>query len=366
MGNHRANTVLCALFALFFVGMAALCLFLPRQTESESERRKLAELPRLTAANVLSGRFMERFETYAQDHFPARDAMRTLKAQTATRAFGRLDNNGIYVADGYAAAMEYPMNADSLAHAAGRMQHLYETYLSPDTPVYLAVIPDKNRVLAPVSGRLSMDYDALRASLAEQTPFAQEIPLFDLLPLSDYYRTDTHWRQECILDVAARLAQAMGVPFPQEGWRSNTLPQDFYGVYAGQAALPMTPDRITYLTHPLLEHCRVQDGQNDREIPLYDLARADGRDPYEVFLSGPLSLVTIENPQALTDRSLVLVRDSFGSSLAPLLAASYRTITLVDIRYVQPEQLGRWVSFEGSDVLFAYSTLVLNNSRTLK
>ena len=61
-----------------------------------------------------------------------------------------------------------------------------------------------------------------------------------------------------------------------------------------------------------------------------------------------------------------MFRDSFGSSLVPLLAEGYARITLVDIRYVAPERLGMWLTFDNQDVLFLYSTPVLNNSETLK
>ena len=87
---------------------------------------------------------------------------------------------------------------------------------------------------------------------------------------------------------------------------------------------------------------------------------------YEVFLSGSRSLLTIENPNASTDRELIIFRDSFGSSIAPLLVKDYAKVTLVDIRYIQIDVLDRFLTFEGQDVLFLYSTLVLNNSSTIK
>ena len=85
-----------------------------------------------------------------------------------------------------------------------------------------------------------------------------------------------------------------------------------------------------------------------------------------MFLSGSLSLITIENPNATTDKELVIFRDSFGSSIAPLLVEGYAKVTLVDIRYIASDLVGRFVDFENQDVLFLYSTLVLNNSVTLK
>ena len=90
------------------------------------------------------------------------------------------------------------------------------------------------------------------------------------------------------------------------------------------------------------------------------------KDLYDVFLSGAKSLLTIENPNAATDRELIVFRDSFGSSMVPLLARDYAKVTLVDIRYMSPTILGNFVEFGGQDVLFLYSTLVLNNSETIK
>ena len=39
---------------------------------------------------------------------------------------------------------------------------------------------------------------------------------------------------------------------------------------------------------------------------------------------------------------------------------------MVDIRYVQIDILDRFLEFNGQDVLFLYSTLVLNNSNSIK
>ena len=85
-----------------------------------------------------------------------------------------------------------------------------------------------------------------------------------------------------------------------------------------------------------------------------------------MFLSGASPLIVIENPNAETDKELVVFRDSFGSSMAPLLVSDYRKVTLVDTRYIAPRLIGNFVSFDGADVLFLYSMLVLNQSGTLK
>ncbi|MBQ7871482.1 MAG: hypothetical protein IJ357_05025, partial [Oscillospiraceae bacterium] len=65
-------------------------------------------------------------------------------------------------------------------------------------------------------------------------------------------------------------------------------------------------------------------------------------------------------------RHLILFRDSFGSSLAPLLLDSYGKITLVDLRYVSSALLDGLVDFTDADVLFLYSTTLLNSGSILK
>ena len=107
-------------------------------------------------------------------------------------------------------------------------------------------------------------------------------------------------------------------------------------------------------------------GQDGSYLAEFLLEKARGSDPYELFLSGSVSLLTVESPNARTSRELVIFRDSFGSSIAPLLVEGYSSVTLVDIRYLASSRLGGFVDFTGCDVLFLYSAGVLNNSSTLK
>ena len=92
----------------------------------------------------------------------------------------------------------------------------------------------------------------------------------------------------------------------------------------------------------------------------------DGKDPYEMFLAGSDALLVIDNPNATTDKELIVFRDSFGSSLLPLMMESYAKVTVVDIRYISSSLLGNFIEFKDQDVLFLYSTLVLNSSTAFK
>ena len=130
----------------------------------------------------------------------------------------------------------------------------------------------------------------------------------------------------------------------------------------------MEAEPLNYLYNVLFDSCKVTDYETNSEMPIYDLAKTESAkgEGYDMFLGGSKSLITIENPNAATDKELVIFRDSFGSSIAPLFAEAYSKITLVDIRYLPSEMVGRFVTFDNQDVLFLYSTPVLNNSVTMK
>ena len=128
----------------------------------------------------------------------------------------------------------------------------------------------------------------------------------------------------------------------------------------------MEPETMYILESDLLDACSVYDYESGKTGAVYDESKLEAKDLYEVFLSGPRSLLTIENPNAATDRELIIFRDSFGSSIAPLLVQDYAKVTLVDIRYIQIDVLPRFLEFHGQDVLFMYSVPVLNNSETIK
>lgn len=355
---------------LLLVLWAALtlgCWLLPKQEMSLSERRPLAQMPEISLETVLNGKFTQEFESYTLDQFPFRDSFRQIKSLFQYYVMGHKDNNGIYFAQGHAAKQEYPLNEWSLQNAMTKFQHLYEKYLA-NCNVYMAVVPDKGYYLAEESGHLAMDYKKLFAVTRQEMPWATYIDLTDCLSLDDYYRTDTHWRQENLLPVAQKLTQAMGMPAPQAGdYTIQTIDRPFYGVYYGQAALPMEPDEMMYLDNEILAQCSVYDFETGKNGHIYNLEMAEtARDPYDLFLSGSKSLLRIENPNANTDRELVIFRDSFGSSLAPLLISDYAAVTLVDIRYIRIDTLERFLAFDDHDVLLLYSTLVLNYSNSIQ
>lgn len=366
MKHHAKFTV--GFLGTFLLVLSLLAWFHPYKEFSDTERRKLASFPTLSADSLLDGSFMTDFDSYTLDQFPFREQFRQLKAINQFYVFHQLDNHQIYIANGYASALVYPFHEASVQNALNHFQSIYDTYLADtDVSVYSCVIPDKNYYLAAQNGYPSIDYDRLFSMVKEGMPYAVSIKIADNLSVSSYYKTDTHWKQETLQPVAEQILSVMQ-PHLQTHTEDILLSADvdFYGVYYGQAALPMAAETISYYNNEIIEQASVFHADTNSTASIYDFDKLHGRDPYEFFLSGAKPLLIIDNPHAATDNELVILRDSFASSLAPLLLKNYRKITLIDTRYISSSYIGDYITFENQDVLFLYSSLILNSSGTLR
>ena len=93
------------------------------------------------------------------------------------------------------------------------------------------------------------------------------IDIRELLSEDDYYRTDLHWEQQKITDVANAILESMGEAgrIDTSNYKEKTF-DDFRGAYYGQAALPIVPDKLVYLTNKTLENCKVFDYEYNKYL----------------------------------------------------------------------------------------------------
>ncbi len=367
------NIIVVLLAVVFVFGFTVGGVILPDKDISQTERRKLGKFPAVTLNSVMSGKFMTDFESYTLDHFPLRDGFRELKSLFVRNIMLQKDNNGYYSYDGYIIKSSYPLDEASVSYATGRFDFIYENYLKDtQSKIYLTIVPDKNCFVPEGEGYLKMDYAAFSEMVTEGMTYAEYIDIFPLLELSDYYATDTHWRQEKIVDVAQYISEKMSVPLTAE-YTKQRVETPFYGVYHGQSALNIEPDTLYYLDADYLKGCTATDIETNSQFPIYDMEKLDSDkptvipDPYEMFLSGPnRAILELENTNATTDKELVVFRDSYANAIAPMFLEGYSKITLIDLRRVSPQFLGQFVEFNNQDVLFLQSTLVLNDSSEIK
>ena len=355
--------LVAAIFIIILGGFFVLGRILPKPEILQSERRVPAKFPPLSANSLISGEFMEKLDYFAADNFPFRDSFRTLSSALVFGVFLQTDKNGLYM-DDYGAGEFKPVDQASVEQLSRIIRTVADSL--GDVSVYYAYIPDKSIY----SDTKLPGFDPVLVSrLLAESPVLESytfIDLVDVLDADSYYGTDLHWDQSRIRSVPGRLGGVMGFE-ADLGSYSEEYAGEFHGGYTGQLALPIKADSLYYLSSPSLSAAYLDDRTMEFEPgPVYDIDRITGLDPYDFFLSGVQPLIILENRDSLTDRELYLFRDSFSSALAPLLASAYSKVFLIDLRYIDMRALGGLIEFKpGSDALFLYSTLVLNNADML-
>ncbi len=366
MSKKVSNIISIVLVCAIILGLFAFTIILPKQEYSLAERRELKKLPTLTANSVFSGNYMISLRDWCADHFPLRNSLRSIKAYTAYNLFNLGDNNGVYFYGDQICKIEYPMNKDAIIRAGNIFSEIYMRDLKDKANnIYLSVIPDKNCFTAKICGKPFYDANEFANALAQKMPFAEYIDIVPLLSAKDYYNTDIHIKQESCIPLAKAILEKMGIG-SDIAFTKNTAQNKFYGVYYGQAALKTKGDEFVYLTNDSINYSTVYDFETQKTLAIYDLNKLNSENLYETFLHGSKSLMTIKNEKAKTNKRLVIFRDSFASNLAPLLISEYSEITLIDIRYISAKAVSTMVDYSGCDVLFLYSTPVINASNQFK
>jgi len=324
---------------------------------SNTERRLLAEFPEIE----ISSDYITKVEKYLLDHFPYRDEYRSIKAAFNYNILHRLDNNGIYLKDNHIYKSNYPTNQKSINNFITKTSSI-KYLLSKENKTYIMIVPDKNYYLED-KNFLQIDYNYIYNEIDKLN--ITNIDIRNTMSLEDYYETDTHWKQENLSKVIYEMSKVMDFNYKEEKYIKNEY-DSFYGVYYGESAVNRSPEKLTYLTNKTINNAKVEYLENKTLTTVYNKEKLESTDAYEIYLDGASSYIEITNPNNNSGKELVIFRDSFGSSITPLLIKYYSKITVIDNRYINSDNFLELIDFKDQDVLFIYSTLIINTSDSLK
>ena len=296
------------------------------------------------------------------DNFYQREMFRKLKTSVEIDVFKKQDVNKIYKYNDFLVEQIYPLDEKSVTNLTNKINYIKDSYLNETNKIYYSIIPDKNYYTD--NSHLKLDYDKMKQIMKNNLKDLQYIDVFQDLKLDSYYYTDSHWKQEKLQSVAKTIADNMNFSITQNYNEQKVA--TFKGVYAGQLPINTKEDEIKILVNNVIADANAYNYETKEQGGIYNFKKLTGYDKYDIYLSGATPLIEISNANNKTNKTLVIFRDSYASSLAPLLTEGYSKITLVDTRYISPKILNEYVNFENADILFLYSTLIINNSMALK
>ena len=213
-----------------------------------------------------------------------------------------------------------------------------------------------------------MDYNLVEKSL--KNGLNEDINWIDIkddLSLDSYYKTDIHWKNEKLEKVVNKIGTKLNfnITFPN----INNTYSPFYGSLYARISTNIKADTLNYLTSDIINNASVFNYEKKEIQSVYTQKNLTNVDSYDVFLSGATPLLIINNNMSNNNRELIIFRDSFGSSITPLLIEAYKKITVIDLRYIGSKNLKEIeeISFNSvNDIIFLYSIPVINNSFAIK
>ena len=360
--NDKIKDIVVTIIFLFTVISLFLINVIKEDTDiSVAERRKLATMPELTTKSLFDGTYFKKFDSYVTDQFVERDAFRKIKIDIELSTKGEYNN--LYLYDDYIIEEIFPLNSNSINNLTNKINYIKDTYLNDNSNIYYTIIPDKNYFVN--KGNLKLDYNKLQDMMKSNLTNLNYINIFDKLTLDNYYKTDTHWKQEDLFDVANTIANQMNFDITNNNNVVNTI-TTFKGSYAGRLSVTKDIDTIKTISNPSTLNSSVYNYETKKYTDIYDYTKINSLDKYDIYLSGAVPIIDITNNNTSSDKELIVFRDSYGSSLIPLLIEGYKKITVIDIRYISSKILNKYIDFNDQDVLFMYSILTINNSFSIR
>ena len=357
MNNKVKNIVLSIIFITFLFTFMIVNIVKKDDDISYSERRKLEKVPKITYDSVINGTYFSKLDKYTTDQFIWRDNFRKIKIDIDLLT--KNNYNKLYLYNDYIIEETYLLNKESVINVTNKINNIKRTYLNETNNIYYSIVPDKNYFVN--DDNLKLDYDELK-NIMNSNLDIKYIDIFNELSLEDYYKTDTHWREERLFKVVNKLSKEMNFNITNN--YSFKRISDFNGTYSSRIVRKDIKDEIYILDN--VNDINVYNYETNGYEKVYDLIKLNSLDKYNVYLSGSVSLLKIESMNTDSAKDLIVFRDSYGSSLIPLMMNGYKSITVVDTRYISPSMLSNYIDFNNKDILFLYSTLLINDSFTLK
>lgn len=328
------NKIITSFFCLLLAVSALTGLVMPDWYYSEREKRTLAQKPKLTVADFISGEFSGELEKYLTDQVPLRDGWVTMKTYMELAA-GKRESGGVYICkDKYLmdkftsysySKKQLAANVEALAELQSKLAAEGVSMNTILVPMAAQVLTDKLPAHAPVT-----DYTAILQVLTDAGVDTTDM-LSALAAHSSeniYYRTDHHWTS---LGAYYACCAWRGIEPTAGEWTQEVLCDDFYGTTWNKVPLPTVPaEEITAWYKHINRSVSYNNGQYETDS-IYERKYLSGSDQYAVFLNSNQAQTVIEGSGK--NGKLLLIKDSYGNTFSQFPVEDYAEVHVLDLRF---------------------------------
>ena len=362
------NKIITIVFIVLLGVLSIMNIFTPKRSFSEGENRFLAKKPKLTVESILNNTFSKEYEEYITDQFTLRDMWVSIKNK-AEIYLGKKDNGRVYFGkEGYLIEKhsEEGINKELINKNIDYIERFIEEireFVSEDNinmiiaPTIDGVQKDKLPDYAEVFNQEEL-LNALEESFSHINYIDVRRALESNKEKYIYYRTDHHWTTYGAFLAYSEWCDNKGIKADIEDYNIQEVTNNFLGsTYAQANILLGAPDTID-IYEPKEKVDYVLDFNLGEKVAdtFYDFSKLEGRDKYGIFLWGNDPIVKISSSNK-NGKKIIVIKDSYGNSFIPFMAADYEEVHVIDLRYYNGEVKEYIKDNNVQEVLFLYNAI---------
>lgn len=363
MKREKKNKIICGTYAGVFLGLLIVAgssvLCFPQKEYSENENRYLTKLPNISVKGATSGQIQEKLEDAMCDQFVWRDGWLSFATQMQ-RLTGRSCINQVYwgkdhyffekVLDSDISQKKYETNL-KMIQACTQQENVKCTVLLVPSPA--TVLQDKlpnEAVIYDSSSLQELGEQYFSDQWLDVTENLREVSKEEQV----YFRTDHHWTLRGAYEAYKAYTEYMGKSVSSyESFAPEAVSRSFLGtIYSKLLPKDVKEDTI-YVAKELPDSITVMcDGEKMDGIYQWD--KLDTKDKYAVFFGGNYGIVEIKNPEAKSEETLFVLKDSFANCMVPFLMEDYQNIVMIDLRYYTQSVSQLMEQYDNKSMLVLY------------
>ncbi|MGG2468179.1 DHHW family protein [Paraclostridium bifermentans] len=363
--------LMAIMFLVTIFSFVGLNLIVKDKQFSENENRLLEQKPKFTLDRLFEGRYTKKYEKYTVDQMVGRDEFIKIKTKTDD-LMGKNSENGVFKCDdGYLIESfgkpneEYlKANIEAINKFADKHKNIKTSMLIAPTAVN--ILEDKLPAFAPVYNQDEY-LSRLSKSIDNKIDFVNISS--EMKKHKDeyiYYKTDHHWTTLGAYYAFLDFAKQSGLKSQPNSYDKYRVSNDFYGTLYSKSGYKVKPDQVDiYTPKNKNDQVIVEYKEEKKKSPtIYESAALKKKDKYEVFLGGNHPVVDIKTTSE-SDKTLLLIKDSYANSFVQFLTPYYKEIIMVDPRYYY-EDIEKLIKEKNvTDLLYLYNANTFFNDSSL-
>jgi len=328
--------IIAVVLSVMILSLSLIFMFTDVKEYSENENRYLSKFPKFSFSSLVEGKYIADLESYFKDQFPLRDTFMGVKTSFDKLTL-KTKINGVYLGKDNYLIEEFsePVNSDRIVNVLNKF---YENnnYIN----LNLMIVPtsteiNKDKLPSSVDNGSQLD---MINDIYSKINF-NTLDVYNTLKENNkkyqmYYYLDHHWTTYGAYFAYLEYAKNNDIePLDITDFDIELVTDKFNGtLYSKSNDYSRKSDSIYLFNRNNNLEVNYVFSEKITDT-LYEKSYLDKKDKYSLFLDNNHPLIIVTNNDIITDKEIIVLKDSFANSLVPFLVNHFKKVHIIDPRY---------------------------------